>query len=399
MVKRAILLILSAALLALCGCAQSPEPSGLAGYVSRSRAVFGDGIVFTASVRGGDEQAALDEMEKLLNTVNAEMSLSVTDSALAKFNAAGAGERIRVSEQTYELIQKSIVYHAETGGTFNIAAYPLTKLWHVDTDGLNEYAFCDPGEAPAPPSAQEVENALGACDIGGLQTDCEDDAYYIYKTDARLQIDLGAVAKGYAADACIRIAKEHGVQSAMINISGNISLLGEWYRPQEKAYMRWNVGVTAPRPAKGLGGNLCALSVPANKTLVTSGDYERYYETVSGDNVLTVPHIVSGITGLPLGVAATESGYANTANHIISATVICEDSAMADAYATAACVMGAEAATAFLCARNLGGILVTNDGEMTLINVTESSENGEVYFALKDDFSKYTQYRIKEVAS
>ena len=386
-------------MLALCGCASEPDTSGLDGYVSRRRAVFGDGIVFTASVRGGDEEGALDEMEKLLAAVNAEMSLSVADSALTKFNAAGAGERVAVSAQTYELIGKSIAYSAETGGAFNIAVYPLAKLWHVDTNGLNEYAFCDPSVAPAPPSAQDLQSALAACDIGGLQMHRTEDGYYISKTDARLQIDLGAVAKGYAADACIRIAREHGVQSAMINLSGNISLLGEWYRPEEKSYTRWNVGVVAPRPAKGLGGNLCALSVSADKTLVTSGDYERYYETTAGENVLTVPHIVSGITGLPLGVAATDGGYANTADHIISATVICEDSAMADAYATAACVMGADAAAAFLRERNLGGILVTNDGRMILVNVAESRESGEAYFTLKEDFAKYKQYRIEEIVS
>lgn len=405
-VKRAILFILCILSAALCGCAD--DAAGMQdGYVTRSRQVFGDGIVFTASVRGGDEEGALAAMATLVDGIDAEMSLSRADSALSRFNAAGEGiqpydgyesERIQVSRATYKLTQKAIAYHADTNGAFNIAVYPLARLWHVDTDGLNRYGFCDPSETPPPPTAQEVETALAACDISHLHTAQDENGYYLYKTDPRLQIDLGAVAKGYAADECIRLAKQYGVRSALINLSGNISLLGEWYRPEKNAYTRWSVGVLSPRPRKGLGGNVCALSVPADKTLVTSGDYERYYETLSLGKPLTVPHIVSGVTGLPLGVRAAEGGYENETDHIVSATVICEDSAMADAYATAVCLMGKTQGAAFLQARRLGGVLITEDNKMCLVGVTEQSEAGEVYFTFKNEYAAYARYEIEEVS-
>lgn len=404
MVKRATLAILGVLLCVLYGCTAAPSDSLLDGYESCRKQVFGNGIVFSASVRGGDTRAALQEMQTLFEEIEADMSLSKADSALSKFNALGAGEqpsnayeseRVRVSRHTYETVLRAMAFYEETQGAFNVAVYPLSRLWHIDTDGLNRYTFAPVDECPAPPAYEEVLQTIDACDIRRLHCEENDGAYYLYKTDPRLQIDLGAVAKGYAADECIRIAKAHGVRSAIIDVSGNISLLGEWYRPAQKAYTPWNIGVTAPRPARGLGGNVCALGVSADKTLVTSGDYERFYVTRSGGNELWVPHIVNGKTGLPLGVAYTGDQYVNTGDHIISATVICNDSAKADAYATAVCLLGKSEGAAFLRAHGMRGLLITADNVMCLVDVNEQSEEGEVYFTLKNEYAAYTRYTLE----
>lgn len=379
-------------------------------YTSCNKEVFADGITFSASVRGGDEQAALDEMLKLMDEINSQMSLTVEDSALARFNAIGndvawddnekyESERVEISEYTAEVIELSKQLYEETDGAFNIAVYSLAELWHVDTDGLGEYGLAGSQENPSLPSKSQIETLLGACDLDKLILHKDNGKYFISKTDPRLKIDLGAIAKGYAADKCVEIAEFYGAESAMINISGNICVLGEWYHPEQKKYVRWQIGVTSPRPRGGMSGNLCALSAPANKTFVTSGDYVRYYQTLSDSGeTLFVPHIVSGKSGMPLGVEPYGETYKNSLGHVISATVICEDSAKADAYATAVCVMGMTEGTEFLRSRGIGGILVSEDGKMNLIDVSESDESGEIYFTLKDNFSAYKKYAIEEFA-
>ena len=400
----AVLLAMSAG--AASGCADGASD---ALYATRTKRVFGNGITFTAAVRGGNEQAALDEMDRLMEDINSDASLTLSGSALRAFNDCGKDMPIHgyespdfeISRYTYEIIEKSLAYYEDTNGAFNIAVFPLTKLWGVDAESLGRWHALSGAESPPPlPSREAVEECAAYCDLGHLRLFSENGKYYIAKTHPNLQIDLGAVAKGYAADQCIAIAEKHGVESALINISGNICLLGEWFHPEKKRYVRWEVGVVAPENG-GMFGDMCALSVGKNKTLVTSGTYIRYYVSRPEDGSLCVPHIVDGRTGLPLGLIATDTGYVAAADHIISATVICEDSAKADAYATAVCLMPREDAVAFLRSRGLHAVLVTADNRMCLVGVTESDESGYEYFVYKtgaDAYNAYKKYAVEEYA-
>ena len=391
------------------GCSgfyDAPEPFRY--YEYRSKSVFGNGITFIAAVRGGDEKKALDEMYELAEDINSDMSLTLSSSALSMFNSLGEGqeyfdgyasERVEVSRRTYELIEHSLSFYEDTYGLFNIAVYPLTKLWNVDAEGIGRYGQFGGEQPPELPSEETVEYTRKACEITHLKTMCDDGKYYIYKTHPGMMIDLGAVAKGYAADECIKIAKKHGVTSALINISGNLCLMGKWYHPQYRRYVPWELGVIAPRPRGVISETMCALSVGGDRTLVTSGDYERYYVTQSGSKTVYVPHIVNGVSGFPLGVVRGADGFENSADHIVSATIICNDSATADAYATAVCLMDRETAVRFLVERKLHGILVTQDERMCLVGVTESDENGDEYFIRKDGdnaVNGYKRYAIEE---
>ncbi len=372
-------------------------------YAQCNKEVFGTGITFRAAVRGGNENKALEDMLALMEDINSEMSLTLSSSAISKFNALGfdgsapyLSEKIEISKSAYDLITKCLVYSEDTDGLFNIAVEPLAELWNVHTEGLNKYSMCLPSEAPPPPGFAKAKEVAAHCKSSNLRLEENNGKCYIYKTDPELKIDLGAVAKGYAADECIKIAKANGVESALINISGNICVLGEWYHPEEKKYVKWAVGVTSPRPRGGFGGDMCALSVPANKTLVTSGDYVRYYQTPVGEELLCVPHIVNSNTGLPLGIEFDGGGYKQLTSHIVSATLVCEDSAKADAYATAVCLMEPSNAVEFLRARGINGILATQDGRMLLVGITESDESGEEYFIQKDTYSSYKKYSVEE---
>lgn len=401
--KKYVALFCALCLLLPCGCGARASSDILEGYKSVRRTVFGGGIVFTASVRGGDETGALKSMSDALDALDAEINVSSEKSALFAFNAMGqnepytpdyVGERVPVTKVTYDLVQKALVLSEQTGGRFTVAALPLVKLWHVDTAGLNAYAYADASQTPAPPTEAEIQDVLPVCDAAYLICGERDGVYYLQKTHPALQIDLGGIAKGYAADLCIQIAKAHNVTSALIDIGGNIALLGQWYKPNEKAYGHWNIGVTSPRPAFTNGGTVCALGVSADMSLVTSGDYERYYTALSGGGQVRVPHIVNVQTGLPLGVERTADGtYANARDYVVSATVLSGDSAAADAYATAVCLMGADEGARFLAERGVRGILLTADGKMKLVGVAEEG-SGEAYFALTDTYGGYRHYEL-----
>ncbi len=386
--------------LLLCGCNDFyDKPQQFEYYDYREKAVFGD-ITFSAAVRGGDEKAALDRMTELLESIDDEMSLTRADSAFSRFNAMGANEsytqgyeseRVEISASAYELIELSREFYAKTDGALNIAVRPLTELWGV--------AAGDDGELQLP-SYEQINEVKEYCDPAYLKTEIKDGRYYAYKTHPALRIDLGAVAKGFAADRCVEIAKANGVESALINISGNICVIGDWYHPDGKVYERWALGVTSPRPRGGKGGDMCAISVTGGKTIVTSGDYVRYRKAENSKGTLYIPHIINGVTGMPLGVEQDGlGGYVNTKNHIISATVICDNSAEADAYATAVCLTDGRKAAEFLQSENALGILVSEDGIMTLSGVTESDESGEAYFIYKsgdDAYDAYKRYEIEE---
>ncbi|MDE7395035.1 MAG: FAD:protein FMN transferase [Clostridiales bacterium] len=407
MKKKTIICILLAALL-IAGCTPIPDENDpFAYYAVLPREVFATGIEFYAAVRGGDEQAALSEMSQLMDDLNSDMSLTLSSSALSRFNALGAGVEdsgdyqsapIEISAETYAVIERARVFYGQTNGAFNIAVRPLTALWHVDNEGIGEYMYGV--ELPPIPSYDEVTELLVHCDLNDLHTETDEGKYYIYKTDPLLRIDLGAIAKGYAADRCVAIAKAHGVESALINISGNICVVGEWYHPKKKVYVRWDIGVNAPRPRGGFAGEACALSVPADCTVVTSGDYRRYITALQGDTVLYLSHIVNGVSGLPQGIAydSANNAYVQQTDFVVSAVIFTDDSTKADAYATAACLMSYEQAIAFLREHNTGGILFTEDKRIAFIGITESDESGKAYVTQKEVYSAYRSCTVEEYA-
>ena len=402
--KTAIGILILALLLA--GCTSQADANGpFAYYAVLPREVFGTGIEFYAAVRGGSEQKALSEMSALMDDLNSDMSLTLSSSALSRFNALGNGaasaegyesERVEISAETYAVVTRAKEIYAQTEGVFNIAVRPLTALWCVDNEGISTYQYGV--ELPPIPSFEEVTALLTHCDLADLHTAEDADKYYLYKTDPYLQIDLGAIAKGYAADRCAAIARANGVESALINISGNICVVGEWYHPQKKAYTRWEVGVNAPRPRGGFAGEALALSLPADCTVVTSGDYRRYIEGLSGGEHVYLSHIVNGKSGLPQGVRYNGSFYEQETDFIVSAVVFTENSTTADAYATAACLMPYEQAVAFLQAHRTGGILFTEDGRIALIGITERDASGRAYLTQKDAYNAYRNYAVEEYA-
>jgi thiamine biosynthesis lipoprotein len=174
------------------------------------------------------------------------------------------------------------------------------------------------------------------------------------------EIDFGAIAKGYTSDSLIENFKDNGVQSAIVNLGGNVQTLGT--KPDGSL---WNVAITNPfSPSEELG----IVSIEG-KAVITSGNYERYFTDDDG-NVYW--HILDTSTGYPAD------------NGLVSVTIVGESGTMCDALSTALYVMGTDKAIQYWKnSPNFGMVLVTNDKS---IYITED---------LEDTFQNLTTFNLE----
>lgn len=238
--------------------------------------------------------ACFDEIERLEKL----FSCHIKESDVSKINSAPFGKGTKVSPETLEIIKKANEYKLLTQGAFDISIKPVSDLWNIKGGGYV-------------PSRNELSAALS------LLSDViiKDDLVYLEKEGA--QIDLGGIAKGYIGDRVFKILKEHNVKSAIADLGGNIVAYGKNGRND------WSVGLQSPTAPRGTTFESVEVS---DKSVVTSGGYERYFEK---DGKM-YHHILDTSTG------------ENPKTDILSVTVISKDGALADALSTACFCMDKE---------------------------------------------------------
>lgn len=275
------------------------------------------------SLYSGKVKAAEKEMYAFLEDLENKTSVNVESSDVSKINKAKANEKTLVSKEVIELINISKEIYAETSGRFNPCIYPVLSLY-------------DFGKKIVPEDSV-IEALLPFTDFNDLTVD----GNYVIKKHSELQIDFGAVAKGYAVDKCAEIAKKHGVTSGVVDIGRNIYLIGS---NSKNGFEPFQVGITHPRPeSKILFGKIDL----AETSAATSGDYERFFIL----NGVRYCHIIDGTTG-----KRPDSG-------LISVTVFGINSTLCDAYSTALFVMGMESAVEFAADKNLNVLLIDENNQ------------------------------------
>lgn len=283
--------VLCAALL-LTSCA----PNDDAQYTQTTYAM---GVAMTVTVYGQSRETAADAVDAAFEEIARIEKLTsskLADSELNRLNSAQSP--LKVDEELAELLNYSLGYTKSTGGAFDITLGTLISLWGIGTQ--NERI----------PADEEIEQAMKSIGADNIIINGSTVAL-----SNGVHIDLGAVAKGYAADKVKEVLSKNGVSRAIINLGGNIYAMGA--RGDDEP---WNIGIIDPA---GSGSVIATVSVK-DKAVVTSGDYQRYFER---DGV-RYHHILDGKTGFP-----SQSG-------LTSVTVICENSALADILSTACFVLG-----------------------------------------------------------
>lgn len=427
--------------------------SGSGKYESISETVFGSGIVFEARALGKDSKKALQEMLQVARTINQSISISANqdinnpdnsvntneqnttplkkfnDSRVTIQNAQNKNDAYhKIDSYTYDMLQIAKEYYHKTDGYFNIAVLPLLKLWHTDSDGLKEYGWdiFDSNQNKQPnhlPTQQEIADTLQKTKFFdednkqypyAIITKEDNNNYYIAKTTIPdLEIDLGGIAKGYLADKSKEIADKYNLKSALINISGDMYFYKKNYN-QQGEQVNWTVGITNPRPQMSynpLGRGVIAATDIEDTGLVTSGDYERFYQfsyqnannTKTNDqyqqlldpsSTVNITHIMDAITGIPIGIALDSKGnnqWTNIDNAVTSATVICTSSTIAESISTAIMAMGLSKGIALLNKLQLEGIIFTADQQYA---VTKNFRfyNPDTY----NEYKKYTEYQYND---
>lgn len=258
----------------------------------------------------------LERAERRVQELDDKLSVFKPDSEISFLNAAAGVKPVPLSEDTIDLLRAGKRFSAITDGAFSLTTRPLSTLWSLN-------ARCG-----SVPSRGEIEQALRFVNDADLILDEQNHTGMLNQFGQA--VDLGGIAKGYAADEVKRILMEGGVQNAIVNLGGTVFVLGE----------SRTVGIQHPDRATGISMGRLSLS---NRAIVTSGDYERYFE-VGG---VRYHHIVDPKTGYPANAG------------LRSVTVIGENAMALDALSTAVFVMGAEQGVALTRRLGVETVLVT----------------------------------------
>ena len=227
-----------------------------------------------------------------------------------------------------EVILRSLKYHNITKKTFNIGLGSLIELWGIG------------GDSPRVPAAREIERAKKHIDLNNLEVSEKDNTVFI--KDSEMSLDLGGVAKGYAVDEAVRILKENGIKNGIVNLGGDIFAFGT-----KNNKTPWRIGIA--NPEIGEEGDAIIRIQATDKSVVTSGDYERFFI----EKGVRYHHIIDFNTGMP-----ANSG-------IISVTVISDECMNADIISTAVFVLGVEEGLQLIESQpNTEGLIITNDKDI-----------------------------------
>ena len=271
----------------------------------------------------GAPEAAREAKEQLL-ALGALWSATREGSDIARLNG-GAGEAIALSPKTMRLLRMSEEVREETKGALDVTLLPLLKLWGFS------------GGAHRVPTAEEIEAARALTGAGKLKLD---EAAGTARLEKGSSVELGAVAKGYAGELVAAELKSRGVRSAILDLGGNIEVIGA-----REGGAPWRIGLRNP-----FGGALLGTVAVADAAVVTSAIDQRFFTDEAGNRYW---HILDPATGKP------------AASGLASATVVASSGGRADALSTALFVMGAERAAAFWRERqDFEMVLVGMDGHV-----------------------------------
>ena len=252
-----------------------------------------EGFIFGTvySVTYQSEQNLKTEIEAALMQVDAEFSMFNEQSTVARMNR---GEQVNQSKMFKEVFQLAQTVHKETDGAFDITVAPLVNAWGF---GFKHEQM---------PTPTQVDSLL----------------------KIRNQYDFAAIAKGYGSDVVARLLRSHDVSNFMVEIGGEIVTQGISERR-----LPWKVGVTKPTDdSLSVSGELQTILNVTDIAMATSGNYRNFY--YKGGQKYA--HTIDPKTGYPVQ------------HSLLSATVLANNCAVADAYATSFMVMGIERAQQLL---------------------------------------------------
>ena len=223
---------------------------------------------------------------------------------IIRLNNSAGHDFVELSGETFFILEKGKYYGEITQGKFDITIGPIVKLWNIDTENA------------AIPDGEEIIQKLPLVDYRKLELDQEQKKAKL--SEEGMMVDLGAIAKGYAADEAAKILIDAGIKHAIINLGGNILTIGS--KPDGSLF---RLGLQDPFQERNINMAVVRLN---NQSLVSSGTYEKFFEA----NGKKYHHIIDPKTGYPVE------------NELVSVSIITEKSIDADALSTSVFLLGLE---------------------------------------------------------
>ncbi len=286
------------------------------------------GTKISLYIKADTAEKLAEKAEDMLINYEEVFSANSDNSQLAMLKKEASFAPQKVDEELYELIKIGKEHSLCENTYLNIAIGPLIKLWRI---GFEEAHV---------PEKDAIVKVLELLKPENIQLDDEKKTVYFLKKG--IEIDLGAIAKGYFADKVMELFKENGAVSAMVDMGGNVLVFGE--SPSEGG--DWNVGIQNPFLPRG---NAVALVKIKDQSVVTSGIYERVFEKDGSK----YHHIFNSKTGYPIE------------SNIASLTIIADKSLDCDIYTTK--LFGLDAASIIRrvnSIKGMGAVVITVDGKL-----------------------------------
>lgn len=273
------------------------------------------------------------EIEKALAEVDASLSPFNEKSVITHVNK---NEAVTLDDHFITVFRLSSEIYKDTEGAFDITVAPLVNAWGFGfKNGIT-------------PDRHAIDSLMQF--VGFDKVKLQDGK--IIKTDDRLMLDCSAIAKGYGVDAVARLLKSKGIDNYMVEIGGEIVASGE--NPKGAP---WRIGVSKPDDdSVSVSNEIQGIIKISNRAMATSGNYRNFY--YKGGKKYA--HTIDPKTGCPVQ------------HSILSATVVSDECAKADAYATAFMVMGLDKAKA---------VLVRHKDMMAYFIYSDDKGNNKVWYS------------------
>lgn len=289
------------------------------------------GTVITLTVFHPEGERLLDQCESMLRDYQQRFSANDASSTLMQVNANAGRMPMKVDSDLYQLIRYGYDLSLSSNGRFNLVIGPLIKLWRI--------GFTD----AKVPTDEEIQARMNLIDLTQVELDDENETVYLAKSG--MEMDLGALAKGYFADQLKKFLKAEGVNAGIVDLGGNVLTIGK--SPKHPSGY-WQIGIQDPLRQRG---NLMAAVAIQDQSVVTSGIYERFIKI--GDTLYH--HIFDSKTGYPVE------------SEIASVTIVSDESIDGEVWTT---LLFAETPADALVRLNehasIEGIVITRQQEMLI---------------------------------
>lgn len=302
-----------------------------------SQTEFMMGTYVSVQIYDKDQEKMLETAFDRVIDLDKKLAPTEPDSEIYAVNQAAGKEVVKVSDDVYRLIEKSVEYSEIREDGFDYTIGPITELWRIGFDDARV------------PDQEEIDEVLPLVDHNEVELDAEEKTVFLKQEG--MKIDLGAIAKGYIADEMIKALKDDGVTTAIVDLGGNVVVMGDSPKRENGGF---NVGIQDPLDTRGqVVGSIKA----KDQSIVTSGVYERYIE----EDGEIYHHLMNPETGYPFD------------NSIAGVTIISDESIDGDAFSTVVFAFGLEDGLEYVNELDgLEAIFVSKDKEVyTSDGITE----------------------------